>query len=55
MLSNNLAINNLSQSWLQDELRKLNINDSQEVAFAAIASTGRSYVDLYKDRAWEEQ
>ena len=55
ILKRNLEVNDLSPEWLAQELAKLGIDDSQEVAFAALASSGKLYVDLYDDHAWQEE
>ena len=49
ILKENLKANNLSPPWLQKELAKQNITESKEVAFAALATDGELYIDLYND------
>lgn len=49
LIENNLKLNNLNKYWLNDELKKRGIKDIKEVAFAALATNGNLYVDLYQD------
>ena len=49
ILVDNLAANDLSESWLEQELAQMQITESKEVAFAALATDGQLYLDLYND------
>lgn len=49
IIEKNLLQNNLSQEWLDEELKKKEINKAEEVAFAALATNGKLYVDLFHD------
>lgn len=49
LIENSLGVNNLTKYWLDEELRKRGIKDIKEVAFAALATNGNLYVDIYKD------
>lgn len=45
----NLKKKSLSISWLNDELKKRNINDPKEVFFATINSSGKIFIDKYNE------
>ena len=49
LIENKLKLNRLTEYWLNDELKKRGIKDIKEVAFAALATNGNLYVDLYRD------
>ncbi|HWR41723.1 DUF421 domain-containing protein [Sporomusa sp.] len=49
VLEQNLRRKGLSQEWLNRKLKEKEIEDVQEVAFAALATNGNLYVDLYRD------
>ncbi|QEK11527.1 DUF421 domain-containing protein [Crassaminicella thermophila] len=49
IIENNLKINNLSKEWVYEALKKRGIKDIKEVAFAALSTNGKLYVDLYND------
>ena len=49
IIEKNLQQNSLSQEWLYEELKKKGIVDVKKVAFAALATNGILYVDLYHD------
>lgn len=49
LIEKNLRKNRLTQQWLYKELRKREIENIKEVAFAALASNGNFYVNLYND------
>ncbi|NGP45696.1 DUF421 domain-containing protein [Bacillaceae bacterium SIJ1] len=48
VIEKNLTENHLSQTWLQEELKKRQLKRS-EVAYAVLAANGLVYVDTYKD------
>ncbi|MBC2579444.1 DUF421 domain-containing protein [Clostridium sp. DJ247] len=47
VIEKNLKQNGLTQQWLYRELKKKGIENIKEVAFAALATNGNLYVDLY--------
>lgn len=49
VLEQNLVQNNLSFAWLYNELHKQNINNLNEVFYAALNTDGSLYIDLNKD------
>ncbi|SKC66059.1 DUF421 domain-containing protein [Maledivibacter halophilus] len=49
LIENSLKLNSLTKHWLKDELKKRGIKDIKEVAFAALATNGNLYIDLYRD------
>lgn len=49
IIEENLQRNGLSLEWLYKELKKRGIEDVKKVAFAALATNGNLYVDLYRD------
>ncbi|WP_330396822.1 DUF421 domain-containing protein [Anaeromicrobium sediminis] len=49
LIENNLKLNNLTKESLNKELHKRGIKHIKEVAFAAVATNGSLYIDLYKD------
>jgi uncharacterized membrane protein YcaP (DUF421 family) len=50
ILESNLSQRNLNPQWLYQELVKHGIKSIDEVAFAALASNGNLYLDLYRDK-----
>lgn len=51
IIESNLIQRNLNPHWLYNELTKQGIKSIDEVAFAALASNGNLYLDLYRDEA----
>lgn len=49
IIEGNLRQRNLNAQWLYHELAKKGIKSIEEVAFAALASNGNLYLDLYRD------
>lgn len=49
IIEKNLQQSDLSQEWLYEELKKKGIEKVKDVAFAALATNGNLYVDLYHD------
>lgn len=49
LIEKNLQNKGLSKEWLYKELKKKQIENIQEVAFAALATNGNLYIDLYQD------
>ena len=49
VIEQNLRRKDLSQDWLNRKLKEKGIENAQEVAFAALATNGNLYVDLYHD------
>ncbi len=49
ILEQNLQHKSLSKNWLNMKLREKGIDNIKEVAFAALATNGNLYVDLYRD------
>lgn len=49
IIESNLSQRNLNPQWLHHELAKKGIKSIDEVAFAALASNGNLYLDLYRD------
>lgn len=49
IIESNLSQKNLNPQWLHYELEKKGIKSIDEVAFAALASNGNLYLDLYRD------
>jgi len=49
IIESNLSKRNLNPQWLKHELTKKGIKSVDEVAFAALASNGNLYLDLYRD------
>ncbi len=49
IVEKNLQRNGLSEDWLYKELNKKGIDDVKKVAFAALATNGNLYVDLFHD------
>ncbi|QZY54156.1 DUF421 domain-containing protein [Crassaminicella profunda] len=49
LIENNIRLNNITKDWIDNELKKRGIEDIKEVAFAALATNGNLYVDLYRD------
>ncbi|KAB2951930.1 DUF421 domain-containing protein [Heliorestis acidaminivorans] len=50
VLEQNLKQNNLTFSWLYDELRRRKIERISDVFYASLESDGTLYVDLYDDK-----
>ncbi|QGG46389.1 YetF domain-containing protein [Heliorestis convoluta] len=50
VIEQNLKQNNLTFSWLYDELRRRKIERISDVFYASLESDGTLYVDLYKDK-----
>ena len=50
IIDKNLRQRNLNRQWLYQELNKKGIQRIEEVAFAALASNGNLYLDLYRDK-----
>ncbi|NRG26609.1 DUF421 domain-containing protein [Bacillus circulans] len=48
IIKENLGQNNLSDSWLQSELRKRNVTKN-EVVYAVLAANGNIYIDTFTD------
>lgn len=48
IIKENLEQNNLSDSWLQSELRKRNVTKN-EVVYAVLAANGNIYIDTFTD------
>ena len=48
IIKENLEQNNLSNSWLQSELRKRN-STKNDVVYAVLAANGNMYIDTFKD------
>lgn len=49
IIKKNLCQNALNEEWLYEELKKKGIKNTKEVAFAALATNGILYVDLYRN------
>lgn len=49
IIESTLRQRNLTPQWLYNELTKKGIKSIDEVAFAALASNGNLYLDLYRD------
>jgi uncharacterized membrane protein YcaP (DUF421 family) len=49
MIDQNLHRKGLSKKWLHTKLKEKGIDHTEEVAFAALATNGNLYVDLYRD------
>ena len=49
IIESNLGQRNVNPQWLYQELAKRGIKSIEEVAFAALASNGNLYLDLYRD------
>ncbi|WP_425802403.1 DUF421 domain-containing protein [Desulfitobacterium sp. Sab5] len=50
ILMNNLTQRNLNSEWLYKELRKKGVMKIEDIVFAAVASNGNLYLDLYQDK-----
>ena len=50
ILESNLSQRNLNSEWLHKELRKKEVMKVEDVVFAAVASNGNLYLDLYQDK-----
>lgn len=51
IIETNLIQRNLNPQWLHNELKKRGIKNIDAVSFAALASNGNLYLDLYHDEA----
>ena len=40
---------NRDKKWLEKELKRLGINDVSEVFFATLETSGKLYIDKYRD------
>lgn len=49
VIGQNLQHKGLNKEWLNRKLKEKGIENVQEVAFAALATNGNLYVDLYRD------
>lgn len=49
IIHQNLSQNNLTESWLKNQLEKRQIRDTAEVALASLDSEGNLYIDLKSD------
>ncbi len=48
IIKENLEQNNLTNSWLQSELKKRNLTQN-DVVYAVLAANGNVYIDIYSD------
>lgn len=49
VVEQNLQRNGLDKEWLNEKLKQKGIQEIEEVAFAALATNGNLYLDLYDD------
>ena len=49
IVEQNLKQVNHDRTWLEKELKRLGINDVSEVFFATLETTGKLYIDKYRD------
>ena len=49
IIGKNLLQSGLNHEWLYQELNKKGIKNTEDVAFAVLATNGNLYVDLYRD------
>lgn len=49
VIEDNLYRINLNREWLNEQIKTRGINNVQEIAFAALATDGKLYIDLYQD------
>ena len=49
VIEKSLEQNRLTQQWLYKELKKKGIENIKKVAFAALSTNGKLYIDLYDD------
>jgi len=49
VIEQNLQYKGLNKEWINRKLKEKGIENIQEVAFAALATNGNLYVDLYRD------
>ncbi len=49
VIEDNMYRINLNREWLNEQIKTRGINNVQEIAFAALATDGKLYIDLYQD------
>lgn len=50
VIEDNMYRINLNREWLNEQIKTRGINNVQEIAFAALATDGKLYIDLYQDK-----